>query len=469
MSDPTTPEPASNATTPPPSTSLGGGGSVLDSILYEMTHHDDHMIGPYAKTDKVPVKGMKAPTRLAASTVQFDEEKLGAMGLDAVTQLMGEITHLAMLHPDRRKALTGGLKSLEPVADIAANLATFHNLANEKRTMSKKFPMPGDFGFAEGLSIEEYFGLLYEKATQQGIDLESLQQPQPGQGQPNTMPGQGQPQPGQGQPQPGNSPGSGGGGGSQDPPTPEEQLMQALGVDPNKKFGQDHSQWGNVPSGAQEQIKEAMIEYFNRFRGTLPMGAQRLLKLLEEEKDDRRWQSILRNLVGKHFSSTKWQSTMKKPSRRWGIGYPGKKRIKRGDIIIALDTSGSMDDYNISMALHHAATVAKNHGAPVEVWAVDVDIHTKKKIKRPKDVAMIDIKGGGGTSSIQVFDEIAKRKRPLDLLIYLTDLYIDFPDKAPKGYEVIWGIINNPDGHPPFGKEFHIKTDDEKRNRSYRR
>jgi len=443
---------------------LGGGGSVLDSVLYEMTHHDDHMIGPYAKTDKVPVKDLKAPTRLAGSRVEFNEEKLSEMGLNAVTQLMGEITHLALMHPDRRKSLTGGLKSLEPVADIAANLATYHNLANEKRQMSKKFVTPSDFGFDEGLSIEEYFGLLYDKTQQQGIDLDGLQQQQSGPGQPSTMPSQGQGG-GGGQEEPGNSQG----GGGQEPPTPEEQLMKALGVDPKSKTGQDHSQWGNVPQTTQEQIKEAMVEYFNRFRGTLPMGAQRLLKLLEDEKDDRRWQQILRNLVGKHFSSTKWQSTMKKPSRRWGIGYPGKKRIKRGDIIIALDTSGSMDDYNISMALHHTATVAKNHGAPVEVWAVDVDIHTKKKIKRPKDVAMIDIKGGGGTSSIQVFEEIAKRKRPLDLLIYLTDLYIDFPDQAPKGYQVIWGIINNPEGEPPFGKAFHIKTEEEKRGRHYRR
>ena len=89
MGDPVTPnpvppDPANNASTPPPS-GLGGGGSVLDSILYEMTHHDDHMIGPYAKTDKVPIKDMKTATRLAGAKVEFNEDKLGAMGLDAVS------------------------------------------------------------------------------------------------------------------------------------------------------------------------------------------------------------------------------------------------------------------------------------------------------------------------------------------------------------------------------------------------
>jgi predicted metal-dependent peptidase len=71
------------------------------------------------------------------------------------------------------------------------------------------------------------------------------------------------------------------------------------------------------------------------------------------------------------------------------------------------------------------------------------------------------MKGGGGTSSLPVFDLLKKPEHQTDCLVYLTDLEIDFPSEIPK-YEVIWGVIGREDKslRAPFGKTYHLKVED---------
>ncbi len=47
------------------------------------------------------------------------------------------------------------------------------------------------------------------------------------------------------------------------------------------------------------------------------------------------------------------------------------------------------------------------------------------------------------------------------MLVYLTDLFIDFPETPPK-YKVLWGVINNPGAQPaPFGETHHLEVDED--------
>ena len=449
----------STPATPGPAQGPGQGpmqqASIKDVVLYEMLHHDDYMIGPYSKTDKIPNATLETPTRLIGERVEFSDEKMTEMGIDCVTQMMGEITHLALMHPERRKNLVGDMESLKPFADVAADLAVFHNLSSEKRNVSGKFVKPSDFGFDEGLAMEEYFIKLIELAKQKGHDPEDMPTagPPPPGGQPQQGQDQGQ---GQGQGQPGQGPG-GQPQPSQDPNPTASDIMKALGKDPGGVTKQDHTGWGEVPVGAQEAAKQAMIEGLGKGRGSLPGGMQRLLDQLMGEKEDVRWQERMRRLIGSRFSTTKYRKTLKRPSRRWGIGYPGKVKIRRGTLAVAVDTSGSMSDLDLSMCLHHLRTISKCHQAPLYLMVVDADIHIKKYINRQDDLDKIELKGGGGTSSLPVFEHLEKQK--VDMLIYLTDLDIDFPDKKPR-YPVIWGVINNPNRQAPFGESFHIKIED---------
>jgi len=54
------------------------------------------------------------------------------------------------------------------------------------------------------------------------------------------------------------------------------------------------------------------------------------------------------------------------------------------------------------------------------------------------------------------------------MLVYLTDLMIDFPgpgDDCYPEYPVIWGVINNPDAKAPFGETYSLTVPDRNENR----
>lgn len=80
--------------------------------------------------------------------------------------------------------------------------------------------------------------------------------------------------------------------------------------------------------------------------------------------------------------------------------------------------------------------------------------------EEPEDLIEIRAKGapgGGGTSFVPVFDEIYNSGLRPDALVYLTDGYGSFPDKAPP-YSVIWGSIGLDKSGYPFGDVVMIPT-----------
>ena len=86
------------------------------------------------------------------------------------------------------------------------------------------------------------------------------------------------------------------------------------------------------------------------------------------------------------------------------------------------------------------------------IWC-DAKVHRVDELEDASDLAGIKKKGapgGGGTSFIPVFDEIADMGVTPDALLYLTDGHGPFPQHAPS-YHVIWGSIDKkPEGYP-FG------------------
>jgi predicted metal-dependent peptidase len=92
-------------------------------------------------------------------------------------------------------------------------------------------------------------------------------------------------------------------------------------------------------------------------------------------------------------------------------------------------------------------------GAEIHVLIFDDGVRMKAKltgIDWSRKIGTIRIKGGGGTSFVDVVDQAAK----LDpsIIIILTDLLGVFGD-APKNIPVIWAILDDrPPFVPPFGR-----------------
>lgn len=458
--------------------------SVLDLIMYGFAHNDDYLTGTFGHANKKKSTRLDVPTRLRGDSIEYNEELLKAMGDDKCVQFAGELVHLALSHPDRLKAIVGTADHLRPLADIAFMLATYHTLQHDNRNVDpEKFMKPSAIKGPDGnplpdfLSAEEYFALLLQKVEKEGLEIP---QPQPGNVSGPQQQGQGQGQPGQGQgsgdqsdeengpqedgegqgqgkeeQQQGQQGGQGQGQGQQ--PSLMQQMAKSLGFK-GPIQDQDTSSWGNVPKVLQEQMKLQLKQELQKSRGTLPAGLQRILEQLElDEQED--WKRIIDRMTGSKFATRRFKCDPKRASRRHGIGFYGRKKLKRGALVYAIDSSGSMADHEMAVCVANGKHLAARYGAPFLVLVCDASIHVTKLIKKSVDLDELEILGGGGTSSLPVFDYLKENKVKADLLVYFTDLYIDFPPEKPECVtDMVWAVINNESAEEvPFGEIIHVE------------
>lgn len=383
----------------------------LDQILFDVVARDNYMLDPLASVSKQANGNIPTPTRLEHTRLLYNPELLDKMEEDGTAQVLGEVTHNALLHPSRRRAITCGMRGLEATFDIASDLAVFHNIAPD----SKRFVQPKDFKFNEGLAAEEYFNLLLQAMDEQGID-------------PNAM--------------------ASGGDAAHDV---YSKILDAMGVE--GKQAQDHSQWSEVPMPHQQGLAQMLREALSRHRGNLPAGLERLLKLLAIPPQIS-WQQRLRRLAGSLVLSKNKRYTYKKQSRRYGHGYPGTVRQRRGRIYAHIDTSGSMDDVELQTAMVELRGVSEGCGSELVVITGDAEVETVTKIDSKHDLPKVKVKGGGGTDHRPLFQYLKDQKQKVDLLICFTDLYTAFPEEEPK-YPVIW-VTTQGDQDVPFGEKLVI-------------
>lgn len=408
---------------------------LLKTVSYQIFNGDSYLLGPYGSLTKVKKDSLDVPARLAGKRqLEYNFDKLKGMGvMDAAVQMKGLTVHLAMLHMERVKTMSGNQPHLIRFAQLATELATWHKMEHGAWKVSDKFPKPSHFGFPEHLSAEQYFKLLVEK-----------NKPEPQESQP--------------QPQPGEAP-------------PEEQSFSDFAKDAGSKqkgeyHAQDQSKWNEVSEIEQEATREqvmAKLEHWMKSRGTVPAGLKRLFDDILNAKKEK-WYDKIKNLVGNRMASAnRYRYTRKKPSRRLGVPNAGRQKMRRGALVVAIDTSGSISDVEMGIFAAKMRQIAKAFEAPYQVIVCDCKIQCTKTIRRMKDIELIDFKGGGGTSSLPVFEKL--QKEPVDLLVYLTDLEIDFPEVPPK-FDVIWGVINprrknDLNLKAPFGKTYQLEIDEE--------
>ena len=130
-----------------------------------------------------------------------------------------------------------------------------------------------------------------------------------------------------------------------------------------------------------------------------------------------------------------------------------------GSICVAIDTSGSISGEAISKALSELVSICDNT-SPEKVdllyWDTAVAAHEQYRDDNYSGIATsTKPKGGGGSSSLCVFDYVVKNKLEPQCIILITDLYIEFPQAAPS-CPVIWVAVDNKTTTPPFGSVIRV-------------
>lgn len=236
------------------------------------------------------------------------------------------------------------------------------------------------------------------------------------------------------------------------PPPPGKGFDQHLkpgtsqGKDPASAQQQRSPQkWANAVAAAAQAAK-AM--------GKLPAALERVLSEALEPQVD--WRERIQSMMARRVGSSRYD--WRKPDRRLisrDIYSPGRSGFGAGTIVVAADTSGSIGEKELNMFFAEMAGILDDTRAKqlVIMWC-DAAINRVDFAEEAGDLNTIRCKGavgGGGTSFIPVFDEIAKLELEPDALVYLTDGYGSFPAHSPS-FPVIWGNISPPGSVKyPFG------------------
>jgi predicted metal-dependent peptidase len=143
------------------------------------------------------------------------------------------------------------------------------------------------------------------------------------------------------------------------------------------------------------------------------------------------------------------------PSRRYlhhGIYLPGLFSKELGPIVIAIDTSGSIDLDALNRFASEVSAVLEAFDTSIDVLYCDTKVRGHERYDQQDLPLKLDPKGGGGTNFRPVFDWVGKKDMSPCCLVYLTDLECNrFPGNAPD-YSVLWVQTGERDWKVPFGE-----------------
>ena len=204
--------------------------------------------------------------------------------------------------------------------------------------------------------------------------------------------------------------------------------------------------------------------------GTLPEGVLRVIQELEEPVFN--W----RKFVKKHVLGLKKQQISWTTPKRRGFDskfiLPGKKPEKIYKIHISLDTSGSIQEWELRDFLsevYGAARQLKN--IEITIWTFDTEIYNVQTFTKRDIHKIIEYKifGNGGTDFMKNFLFMKEEGIKPDLFIMFTDGGY-FGEPGIKGYcDTLYVIHDNHARHtdidPEYGKTIFYKKDSKtKRN-----
>jgi predicted metal-dependent peptidase len=356
--------------------SMRGGNNFFGRLLNGCSHVVDYNM-PYGSAAAV---GIDPDGRY--QLIYSPDKFKGYSPPLRIMVLVHEAAHLALRHLERMlraHVLTHDEKKfrrlhavMNVAADMAANDIAVRPMLPDKRnhfnTCEEHFIWPEERKYPPGKTFEEYFILLLKDMEQHGFDSNfdpdaDLQQKldamdQQGQGQ--------DPQQGQGQ-----QPGQGGGGEGDEPQVIQGGKRPGDDLDDNypgwfKNLMNKSSYTAVLWSKPFEQMTDAEVEHAienarrdakrlvrsaveqtEKCRGTIPSNMQSVIaELLGDPTIP--WQEVFRGMVRSSISAKLEESTAY-PNIAWagleGIEpYPGMQKNFTFNILIGVDTSGSVGD-----------------------------------------------------------------------------------------------------------------------------
>ena len=208
----------------------------------------------------------------------------------------------------------------------------------------------------------------------------------------------------------------------------------------------EHESWSafEKQSGAEVKITQERLDTYAQMSakrlkstdfGDLPAELQTYLQEVEARLNPvLNWKRVLR-LFMQSSQKTYLKSTIKKQSRRYGT-FPGIKIKQKQRILIAIDTSGSIDEVDLANFFSEIYHVWKQ-ASEIQIVLCDTRIHDQYTYKGTAPTVV----GGGGGTDFNPPIEYANSYRP-DVLLYFTDGHAAIP-KIKSRVPIIWIISSD--------------------------
>jgi len=198
----------------------------------------------------------------------------------------------------------------------------------------------------------------------------------------------------------------------------------------------------------EAEWKVAVIQAAQIAKGSLSGKLKRLVDNITEPEIP--WNILLRDFV--ELSARNDYNFSRTNNRHLVMNtiLPALISEELPEVVIAIDTSGSIDDKTLLKFCAEASEVLSTYDTTIHV------VYCDSKVKGTEDFTRADLpmeihpKGGGGTDFIPVFDFVSEQNYTPSCVIYFTDLEGHFPEYEPD-YPVLW-VTTSKTKTAPFGK-----------------
>ena len=208
----------------------------------------------------------------------------------------------------------------------------------------------------------------------------------------------------------------------------------------------DHSSWDKefqecsdaekqlIQNQINSQIKTA-AEQTMKMRGTIPAEMQAIVdELFKPKPRVFDWKAYFRRMLGSIYDIN-----IKKTRRKESIRFPGAagiKHKKKVSILVAVDTSGSVNDEELKDFFSEITYIYKV-GARITILECDAEISANYEYTGKWTGK---VHGRGGTDFQPVIDYYRKNIKDYAALVYFTDGECSIPDNVPR--DTIWVITS---------------------------
>ena len=234
--------------------------------------------------------------------------------------------------------------------------------------------------------------------------------------------------------------------------TMQKELTESNDTDNTEYDSSEQKEEHNTAIPDMEALNEELKEHFEQIfqklkrQGDLPKDLQIVVPEYFSHKVD--WRELLYGYIASYAKST------------YSFVPPNMKYLYRGiylpslssdllRIVVAIDTSGSIDEALLSEFLGEINSIMQSYpNYEIDVITADAKVQSHK-VFLPGETLDYEVSGGGGTDFRPVFEYIDSYINYPTLLLYFTDGMGTFPEQE-ASYDVMW--IMPEEREVPFGE-----------------